>query len=97
MLVETIGKPAMLEQTAEEATELAQACLKLSRLIRDENPVYKSKTEIVANLHEEIADCMICINELINAGLISHEGIDSQMAYKEQRMKTRFSMEERTE
>ena len=34
MLYEIIGKAAMLEQTAEEAAELAQACLKLARYER---------------------------------------------------------------
>ena len=41
MLYEIIGKAAMLEQTAEEAAELAQACLKLARYERGENPVYQ--------------------------------------------------------
>ena len=30
-MIEKIGRPAMLEQLAEEATELAQACLKLAK------------------------------------------------------------------
>ena len=37
MLYEIIGKAAMLEQTAEEAAELAQACLKLARYERMKN------------------------------------------------------------
>ena len=32
MMIEKIGTPAMLEQMAEEAAELAQAALKLRRL-----------------------------------------------------------------
>ena len=38
MMIEKIGKPAMLEQLAEEAAELSQAALKLARVIRNENP-----------------------------------------------------------
>ena len=40
MLIEKIGIPAMLEQTAEECVELAHACLKLARYYRNENKVY---------------------------------------------------------
>lgn len=42
-LVNEIGVPAMLEQCAEECTELAQACLKLARKIRNENPTPATK------------------------------------------------------
>ena len=38
MMIEKIGTPAMLEQMAEEAAELAQAALKLARVLRAENP-----------------------------------------------------------
>jgi len=33
-IVDRIGKPALLEQTAEECTELAHACLKEARRLR---------------------------------------------------------------
>lgn len=64
MLYEAIGKAAMLEQTAEEAAELAQACLKLARYERGENPVYKTLDQLRADLVEEMADVIICIDEL---------------------------------
>lgn len=64
MLYEIIGKAAMLEQTAEEAAELAQACLKLSRYERMENPVYKTLDQLRADLVEEMVDVIICIDEL---------------------------------
>ena len=61
-LVNAIGVPAMLEQTAEEASELAQACLKLARYYRGENKVHgKNKSELKDNLAEEIADVNLCI------------------------------------
>lgn len=66
MLIERIGTAAMLEQTAEEAAELAQACLKMARSKRGENPVYKARATLQSNLAEEIADVMICINELLS-------------------------------
>ena len=36
MMIEKIGKAAMLEQLAEEAAELSQAALKLARVLRGE-------------------------------------------------------------
>lgn len=74
MLLEKIGKPAMLEQTAEECVELAHACLKLARYYRNENKVYgKTEEELLDNLAEEMADVDICFNEiLMRVGLIKH-------------------------
>lgn len=37
-IVLKLPKAALLEQAAEEAAELAQACLKLARVYRGENP-----------------------------------------------------------
>lgn len=64
MMVERIGEPAMLEQLAEEATELAKAALKKARVIRKENPTPVTLEEANANLIEETADVIQCIREL---------------------------------
>lgn len=90
MLQEVIGTPAMLEQTAEECVELAHACMKLARYLRGENKVYKTKEEIYSNLSEEIADVYICIDELLEAGVISQESIDSNIMTKLERMRKRL-------
>ena len=90
MLQEVIGTPAMLEQTAEECVELAHACMKLARYLRGENKVYKTKEEIYSNLSEEIADVYICIGELLEAGVISQESIDSNIMTKLERMRKRL-------
>lgn len=90
MLQEVIGTPAMLEQTAEECVELAHACLKLARYLRGENKVYKTKEEIYSNLSEEIADVYICIDELLEAGIISQGSIDSNIMTKLERMGKRL-------
>lgn len=67
MLIERIGKSAMLEQTAEECVELAHACLKLARYYRNENKVYgKTEEELLDNLAEEMADVDICFCEILN-------------------------------
>ena len=94
MLQEVIGTPAMLEQTAEECIELAHACLKLARYLRGENKVYKTKEEIYSNLSEEIADVYICIDELLEAGVISQESIDSDIMTKLERMRKRLEEDE---
>jgi len=90
MLVERIGTAAMLEQTAEECAELSQACLKASRLLRGENPVYKDKREIIANLHEEIADLYICLDELQNTTMISPKKVNAWVLRKLMRMMKRM-------
>ena len=90
MLQEVIGTPAMLEQTAEECVELAHACMKLARYLRGENKVYKTKEEIYSNLSEEIADVYICIDELLEVGIISQESIDSNIMTKLERMRKRL-------
>lgn len=63
-ITEKIGTPALLEQTAEECCELAQACLKMARKLRDENPTPKSIEDIQDGLIEEIADVQLCLELL---------------------------------
>ena len=63
-IVEQIGVPALLEQTAEECCELAQACLKMARKLRDENPTPKSVEDIREELVEEMADVHVCLSHI---------------------------------
>ncbi len=63
-MIEIIGKPAMLEQLAEEAAELAQAALKCARIERGENPTPVTKREAKAHLIEEFTDVNTCAKEL---------------------------------
>lgn len=65
-IVEQIGVPALLEQTAEECCELAQACLKMARKLRDENPTPKSIEDIREGLVEEMADVELCLLEIMH-------------------------------
>ena len=90
MLHKIIGTPAMLEQTAEECVEMAHACLKLARHMRGENKVYKTTEEMYSNLSEEIADVSICIDELLSAGVVSYESLDSDIIAKKERMQKRI-------
>ena len=63
----------ILAQLAEEASELAQAALKLRRALDGTNPTPKSVAECEANLTEEIADVNLCVGTLLSALNISVE------------------------
>lgn len=67
LMIEKIGEPAMLEQLAEEASELSQAALKKARVLRQENPTDKTLPEADKNLREEYTDVVQCANELLLA------------------------------
>lgn len=72
MIRDYIGTPALLEQFAEECTELAQASLKYARKLRGDNPTPKNIGEILDSFQEKIADVFVCIDELESAHLIDH-------------------------
>ena len=67
-IIDRIGKPALLEQTAEECAELAHACLKEARRLRGENPTPKSTPECWLAISEELADLQLCMELLEGAG-----------------------------
>ena len=60
-VIRSLGEPALLEQLAEECSELSQAALKLARFERGENPTPKAKIDCEAALMEEIADVHLCL------------------------------------
>lgn len=64
IMKECVGEPAMLEQLAEECTELAKAALKLARIERGENPTPVNKEDAIENLIEEYSDVENCAREL---------------------------------
>ena len=63
-IVDRIGLPALLEQTAEECTELAHACLKEARRLRGGNPTPCMEEECKVAIMEEMADVALCIDML---------------------------------
>lgn len=85
-----IGLPATLEQCAEECNELSHACLKLTRILRGENPTPVPKSAAIEALREEAADVMVCIESLIKAGLFTHHELTSDMVVKIDRWKFRL-------
>lgn len=88
---EKIGMPAVLEQCAEECTELAQACLKIARKMRQENPTPATMDILMKDFNEEIADVMVCLNVIVDSGFISNEAIDSVMMTKQNRWEERLN------
>lgn len=83
-MIEYIGKPAMLEQLAEEATELAHAALKLARIYRAENPTPVTAEQAAASVQEEYTDVIQCAEEL---GL---EVDEDQIIRKQKRFRERL-------
>lgn len=63
-MIDNIGRAAMLEQFAEEATELAHAALKMARVERGENPTPVTWGEANQSLIEEYTDTVTCAKEL---------------------------------
>lgn len=88
---ELIPTPALLEQCAEECTELAQACLKMARKLRGENPTPKTEDEIRNELVEEIADVLLSSHVVVEALTIPYEAIDAMYMVKEDRWKKRIN------
>lgn len=68
----TIGREAALEQLAEEAAELAQAALKVSRILRGINPTPTHLDDAERALVEELSDVILCAQV---AGLIPEQDI----------------------
>lgn len=54
----------LLAQLAEEASELAKAALKMRRVLDGRNPTPVRMSEAWANLQEEIADVLLCLQVL---------------------------------
>ena len=89
-IIDSIGLPAVLEQFAEECSELAQASLKYARLLRGDNPTPKTKEQCIDDLTEEIADVLLCINILYYSEIIDEYHIVDIMNSKLARWKERL-------
>ena len=68
MMLEAIGSAAMLEQLAEESAELAQAALKVARILRGDNPTPVTLKEAEEHLVEEYTDVYQCVMEATDRG-----------------------------
>lgn len=63
-VADVIGRAALYEQLAEECSELAQASLKMARIIRGENPTPVTEQEAFSNVIEELSDVSLCADAL---------------------------------
>lgn len=63
-IADIIGLPATYEQLAEEAAELAQASLKLARVLRKENPTPVTLGEAMDHVIEEYSDIVLMATHL---------------------------------
>ena len=81
-----IGKPALLDQLAEEASELTKAALKLSRILRGENPTPVTEQEAINDLVEEFSEVIQCAREL------KLRQDEDQIKYKDTRWHNRISL-----
>lgn len=92
---EHIGVEALLEQTAEECTEMAHACLKMARKLRDENPTPVSLESCTEKLTEETADVMLCINTLFELDVLDDDDVDAVISRKRVRWEDRIKKHEK--
>lgn len=68
-IVEAIGVPAALDQVVEECTELAQAAIKLARVLRGRNPARISEEDAKEHVIEEYADLLLAMDSVIMENL----------------------------
>jgi hypothetical protein len=87
-IIDQISEAALLEQLAEECAELAQTSLKLSRIIRKENPTPVTEQDAYQNFVEEVGDVRLLLKIMDS----SYDGIDTKESeqYKLQRWKKRI-------
>lgn len=90
-----IGTPAALEQFAEECCELGQACLKMARKLRGQNPTPKDMKWIEIDLKEEMADVQVCFSVLMYGNnIVSSEELSQIFDSKMDRWVDRIREEE---
>ena len=90
MIIDIIGEPALLEQTAEEAIEFGHACQKLARKLRGENPTPVSIANCRVNVLNEWADVDVCVTELTERPWWDENYVAGVEAYKAHRWERRI-------
>ena len=85
-----LGQSEILAQMAEEAAEVAQACLKLRRAIDQKNVTPTSLPEAVDQLEEEWADLLLCKDALLDDYKPKPEHVQCCMEWKAERWRNRL-------
>ena len=93
-IYEEVGEPAALELVAEEASELAQACLKLSRILRGENPTPVPEVLAAEKVMEEAADVQTALSVLSSAQWYDEDKVMHIQWKKSERWKERLRKRE---
>lgn len=93
-IYEEVGEPAALELVAEEAAELAQACLKLSRILRGENPTPVPEVLAAEKVMEEAADVQTALSVLSSAQWYNEDKVIYIQWKKSERWKERLRKRE---
>ena len=87
-IIDALGEAEVLAQLAEEAAELAQAALKLRRVLDGRNPTPVAEWAARDNLKEEYTDVVLCAMEM---GLFENLHL---LVEKRARWKMRLGLEE---
>lgn len=82
-----IGECEVLCQLAEEASELAQAALKLRRALDRTNPTPVPESEARERLNEEFADVIVCTTVLFKSWENIRNTVDAKMKRWEARLR----------
>ena len=94
-IINIIGEPALLEQLAEECTELAHACLKLARKLRAENPTPIKACDLYEAIMSEWADVDVCITELTRLPWWDDSFVSAVEDFKTNRWEARLNEDSR--
>lgn len=92
-VLDILPKTEILAQLAEEASELAQAALKLRRALDGTNPTPKSVEECLENIQEEMADVFVCLTMFGKSA--ERDGILIYNRYMEKVIKIEYEKEAR--
>ena len=90
-ILKYLGEDEILAQMAEEAAELAKACLKLRRVIMGNNPTPVTEEEAKEAMTEEWADLLLCKEMLNEAHQPNLEKVREWMNYKANRWALRLT------
>lgn len=90
---EHLDQAELLAQLAEEATELAQAALKLRRVYTGINPTPMTGREAFHNLLEEMADVYNCVHILDLDTSVNLDEVQRTMLIKQARWAVRLSQQ----
>lgn len=90
-LASEIGAPALLEQCAEECSELSQFCLKMSRVLRGENPTPKTVDDVRPDMIEEMADVLLTIDYAMHSCNIEMDDLKDIIVQKQIRWVKRYN------